>query len=90
MQLRHVFAFWPSMRYELCDWFSTIYYVCVLVGHYVAIIMSQLCHYVATRMPLVVTYVPLQGHNIGMILQLDGHYGVISWPLIKYYQFTIL
>jgi hypothetical protein len=34
-------------------------------------------------------YVPLQGHNIGTILQLDGCYGAITWPLIKYYQFTI-
>jgi hypothetical protein len=41
-------------------------------------------------MPLIVTYMPLQGHNVGTILQLDGHYGVTTWPLlIKYYQFTI-
>ncbi len=34
-------------------------------------------------------YVPLKGHNIGIILQLDGCYSAITWPLIKYYQFTI-
>jgi hypothetical protein len=40
-------------------------------------------------MPLVVTYVPLWGHNIGTILQLDGYYSATIWPLIKYYQFAI-
>ncbi len=43
----------------------------------------------ATSMPLIVTFEPLQGHNISIFLQLDGHYGVNTWSLIKYYQFTI-
>jgi hypothetical protein len=46
-------------------------------------------HYVATIMPLVVTYVPLWSYSIGIVLWLDGSYGAITWPLIKYYQFTI-
>jgi hypothetical protein len=40
-------------------------------------------------MPLVITYVPLWGHNIGTALQLDGHYGATIWPLIRYYRFDI-
>jgi len=52
--------------------------------------VPQLCHYMATWMPLVVTYVPLWGHNIGIVLQLDGHYGATTWALIKYYRFTII
>jgi hypothetical protein len=47
--------------------------------------VPQLCHYMATWMPLGVTYVPLWGHKIGIVLQLDGHYGAIIWPIIKYY-----
>jgi hypothetical protein len=43
----------------------------------------------AIGMPLVVTYVPLWGHNIGTVLQLDDHYDAITWPLIKNYQFNI-
>jgi hypothetical protein len=38
-----------------------------------------------TQMPLIVTYETLPNYNIGIILQLDGHYGVTAWPLIKYY-----
>jgi len=40
-------------------------------------------------MPLVVTYVLLWNYSIGIILRLDGYYGAITWPLIKYYQFII-
>ncbi len=40
-------------------------------------------------MPLVVTYVPLRGHNIGIVLQMNGHYSVTTWPSIKYCIFTI-
>ncbi len=72
-----------------------------LIAHYVATkwtllyywlhtIVPQLCHYVTTRMPLVVTYIcATWGHNIGIVLQLDGHYNSIIWPLIKYYLFII-
>jgi len=65
--------------------------IVLLVAHYYTTIVPQLWHYVATQMPLSVLYIyiPLQGHNIGTILQLDGSYGAITWPLIKYYQFTI-
>jgi len=42
-----------------------------------------LCHNYATTWPLVVTYVPSWGHNIGTILQLDGHYDATISPLIK-------
>jgi hypothetical protein len=42
-----------------------------------------------TRMWLIVIYVSLQNHSIGIVLQLDGHYGAITLPLIKYYQFII-
>jgi len=40
-------------------------------------------------MSLIVTYVPLWGHNIDIILQLNGHYDATTWPLIKYYQFNV-
>jgi hypothetical protein len=43
----------------------------------------------ATQMSLIVTYVPLWGHNIDIILQLNGHYDATTWPLIKYYQFNV-
>ncbi len=48
-----------------------------------------MCHYMGTQMSLIVIYVSLGSHGIGIVLQLDGHYGAITQPLIKYYQFTI-
>jgi hypothetical protein len=36
----------------------------------------------ATWMPLVITYVPLWGHNIGIILQLYSHYGATIWGAV--------
>jgi len=62
---------------------------CTSSCHYSTTIVPQLCYYVATWMPLVATNVPLWGHNIGIVLQLNGHCNAIMWPLIKYYQFTI-
>jgi len=34
-------------------------------------------------------YMCLWGHNIDIVLQLDGCYNAPIWPLIKYYWFTI-
>jgi hypothetical protein len=42
--------------------------IVLLIAHYYAIIVPQLCHYVTIWMPLVVTYLPLHGHNICTLL----------------------
>jgi hypothetical protein len=44
----------------------------------------------ATHMLLVVTYMPIQSHNIGIVLQLDGHYDTIILQFDDHYHATIL
>jgi len=53
-----------------------------LIGHNCITNCPLSCHNYATTWPLFVPYALLWGHNIG-ILQLDGHYSLITWPLIK-------
>jgi hypothetical protein len=52
--------------------------IVLLVAHHCATIVSQLSHYMNTQMPLLVTYETLSSYNIGIILQLDGHYGATT------------
>jgi len=70
------------MKYYSSSWLATML---LLNDHYCAISCPPLCHYCVTTMALhehanaiIVTYETLLGYNIGIILQLDGHYGATT------------